>query len=164
MFEYGIITFDEETGFFKNFITVVAYDTEAGRLAYYSNRCGVAAEYCLTAPGTDLYLTALESDENNSFYAQASGTSFAAPIVTGAIAILKGAFPYLSGAEITKLLFVTARDLGDVGVDEVYGWGMLDLERATRPVGATFVPIDNNILSKSNFALNDTKLSLEEKI
>ncbi|MDD2839506.1 MAG: S8 family serine peptidase [Rickettsiales bacterium] len=136
--------YDSTTGYYKNFINVVAYDTSAGTIASYSNACGVTAQYCLTAPGTDLVSTSTADG-----YALGSGTSFAAPTVTGAVAVLKGAFPYLTGAEITRLLFVTARDLGITGVDEVYGWGMLDLERATRPVGATLVPIDTRIASLS---------------
>jgi hypothetical protein len=115
-----------------HFINVVAWDTESGSLAWYSNHCGVTKDYCITAPGSRI-------DVGTG--ATASGTSFAAPMVSGAIAVIQEAFPYMTAVEITKLLFATARDLGAAGVDEVYGWGMLDLERATRPVGAAMVPL-----------------------
>ncbi|MDR0741392.1 MAG: S8 family serine peptidase [Rickettsiales bacterium] len=114
-----------------HFINVVAWDTDAGALAWYSNQCGITKNYCITAPGSGIDVGTVA----------ASGTSFAAPMVSGAVAVLKEAFPYMAAAEITKLLFATARDLGAEGVDEVYGWGMLDLERATRPVGAALVPL-----------------------
>lgn len=114
-----------------HFINVVAWDTDAGELAWYSNQCGVTKNYCITAPGSGI-------DVGDRI---ASGTSFAAPMVSGAVAVIQEAFPYMTATEITKLLFVTARDLGAEGVDEVYGWGMLDLERATRPVGAALVPL-----------------------
>lgn len=146
--------YDSSTGYYKNFINVVAYDTSTDSIASYSNACGVAAEYCLTAPGTDLVST-----YTGNSYAAGSGTSFSAPIVSGAVAVLKGAFPYLTGAEITRLLFVTARDLGAAGVDEVYGWGMLDLERATRPYGTILVPIDTRI-SSSSIGLLDSAVKL----
>lgn len=119
-----------------HFINVVAWDSDTGALADYSNACGITKDYCITAPGTNL-------DTGKTF---ASGTSFAAPIVSAAVAVLREAFPYMSSPEITALLFATARDLGTPGVDETYGHGMLDLERATRPVGAALVPLDNNMM------------------
>ncbi|MFV0627175.1 MAG: S8 family serine peptidase [Alphaproteobacteria bacterium] len=145
---------------YKNFITVVAYDTDKNELASYSNQCGVAKNYCLTAPGTAMVSSGYENgDLSTDSNILVDGTSFAAPIVSGAYAVLKGAFPYLTGAEITKLMFVTARDLGDEGVDEVYGWGMLDLERATRPVGATLVPVDSRVDDR-NFTVASTSFKL----
>lgn len=64
-----------------------------------------------------------------------SGTSAATPIITGAVALLRQAFPTLSPAEIVGLLLDTARDIGESGVDSVYGHGMLDLARAFAPRG-----------------------------
>lgn len=161
----GTLTFyDESTGYYKNFISVVAFDTSNNSLAYYSNRCGIAKEYCITAPGSKLILSDF-NDVNNptTYYTIASGTSFAAPIITAAIAVIKGAFPYMTGAEITKLLFLTARDLGAEGVDEIYGWGMLDLEKATRPYGVALVPIDER-MELSSIPLSHTKLTLNNII
>lgn len=117
------------------FVNVVAWDNETGALADFSNACGVTAQYCITAPGTNL---------NNGFM-EIHGTSFAAPIVSAALAVIRQAFPYMTAPQITQLLFETARDLGQPGVDEIYGHGMLDLERATRPVGVALVPIDDKI-------------------
>lgn len=114
-----------------HFINVVAWDDNTGALADYSNACGVTMEYCITAPGTGI-----ATDDR-----VVSGTSFAAPVVSAAVAVLREAFPYMTAPEITHLLFTTARDLGKPGVDEVYGHGMLDLERATRPVGTELVPL-----------------------
>lgn len=119
-----------------HFINVVAWDSDTGALADYSNACGITQDYCITAPGTNL-------DTGKTL---ASGTSFAAPIVSAAVAVIREAFPYMTSPEITALLFATARDLGAPGVDEIYGHGMLDLERATRPVGAALVPLDNNMM------------------
>ena len=150
--------YDSSTGYYKNFIVSVAYNTDSDSIAGYSNKCGVAKYYCLTAPGTKLIVDTGSTVDITTD----SGTSFSAPVITGAIAVLKGAFPYLTGAEITKLLFLTARDIGDEGVDDVYGWGMLDLERATRPYGSILVPISTNItsskqsLSSSTIKLNST--------
>ena len=115
-----------------HFINVVAWDSTTGALAEYSNACGITSQWCITAPGTDI----------TNGITTASGTSFAAPLVSAAIAVIRQAFPYMSAPDITSLLFETARDLGAPGIDAIYGHGMLDLERATRPVGAPLVPID----------------------
>lgn len=125
-----------------HFVNVVAWDDKTGALADFSNACGTTMNYCITAPGTDLHSqkTSLTLD----------GTSFAAPIVSGAIAVIREAFPYMRATEITNLLFATARDLGADGVDAIYGHGMLDMERATRPVGATTIPISD----ESSVAIN----------
>lgn len=114
-----------------HFINVVAWDEATQSLADFSNACGETKNYCITAPGTNIQVGHLH----------ANGTSFAAPIVSSAIAVIKEAFPYMKASEITSLLLETARDLGAPGVDEIYGHGMLDMERATRPVGAPLVPI-----------------------
>ncbi len=119
-----------------HFINVVAWDDETGTLAQFSNACGVTKDYCITAPGTNISVG----------YSNANGTSFAAPIVSAATAVLREAYPYMTAEQITNLLFETARDLGAPGVDEIYGHGMLDLERATRPVGAPLVTISENVV------------------
>jgi len=58
------------------------------------------------------------------------GNSFAAPAIAGAAALLKQYWPQLGGAEISKVLLDTATDLGDPGVDQVYGAGLLNIEAA----------------------------------
>ena len=120
-----------------HFINVVAWDSTTGALADFSNACGVTMNYCITAPGA-----ALESPKSSILL---DGTSFAAPIVSAAVAVLREAFPYMQSGDITKLLFATARDLGDTGIDAIYGHGLLDMERATRPVGAATVPVSDTV-------------------
>ncbi len=129
-----------------HFVNVVAWDSTTGALADFSNACGVTMNYCITAPGTDL---------KSQSASKLNGTSFAAPIVSAAITVIREAFPYMKSSEITDLLFTTARDLGDTGVDAIYGHGMLDMERATRPVGATTIPLSNN----TNIAMQPTRIS-----
>lgn len=108
-----------------HFINVVALDN-SGKIASYSNLCGITQNYCIAAPG---------SGWNTDSQMYANGTSFATPVISGAIAVIKEAFPYMNATQITQLLFTTATDLGDVGIDSVYGWGLLNLEKATQPVG-----------------------------
>ena len=59
-----------------------------------------------------------------------SGTSFAAPLVTGAIALIQDRWPWLKDHpdDVAKAILESAQDLGEPGVDPVYGWGLLDIE------------------------------------
>lgn len=68
-------------------------------------------------------------------YDDAGGTSFAAPRVAGAAAIIRHKFPGLDGFQLKNLLLTTATDIGDPGVDEIYGHGKLDLNNALSPQG-----------------------------
>ncbi|WP_218075597.1 S8 family serine peptidase, partial [Burkholderia sp. CQ001] len=63
-------------------------------------------------------------------YGNLSGTSMAAPHVTGALGLLFERFPYLDSAQVRDVLLTTARDLGAPGIDDVYGWGLMDLRKA----------------------------------
>ena len=123
-----------------HFVNVVALDNY-GELAWYSNQCGITQNYCIAAPGS-----AWNTDAKDF----ASGTSFAAPVVSGAIAVIKEAFPYMSANEITNLLFTTATDLGEAGVDSVYGWGALNMEKATKPVGTPRIVLSNENIQPLN--------------
>ncbi|MCK7612261.1 S8 family serine peptidase [Roseibium sediminicola] len=113
-------------------VVVVALDANS-QIAPYSNRCGVAKEWCLAAPGggltTDSGIYSTFPEDQGS-YASENGTSMAAPNVSGAIAVLIEAYPAFTPAEILEALFLTAEDLGAKGVDEVYGWGLPRLDRA----------------------------------
>lgn len=60
-------------------------------------------------------------------YSTTSGTSFSAPYVSGALLLLKEAFPYLPGRELARALYNTAVDLGITGEDNTYGKGLIDV-------------------------------------
>lgn len=64
-----------------------------------------------------------------------NGTSAAAAIVSGAAAVVWGRWPYLKADRVADILLQTAEDLGDPGVDEVYGHGLLRLDQAMQPQG-----------------------------
>ncbi|MCU7797322.1 MAG: S8 family serine peptidase [Candidatus Thiodiazotropha sp. (ex Myrtea spinifera)] len=80
----------------------------------------------LVAPGSLIF----SADALPIGYNVVSGTSFAAPHVTGAIALLKSAFPTATVSQIETALYDSAADLGDSGTDDHYGYGMLDLAAA----------------------------------
>ena len=59
-------------------------------------------------------------------YRHLSGTSFAAPHVAGAMALLLSAIPTLTVSELEKALKQSAFDLGASGPDNNYGYGLID--------------------------------------
>ncbi|MEP9355920.1 autotransporter domain-containing protein [Xanthobacter sp. KR7-65] len=95
-----------------------------------SNRCGVAKDWCLVAPGVNIYSTT-----PNGTYKPLSGTSQAAPVVSGVAALVKEAYPWMTGHDLQQTLLTTATDLGASGVDEIYGWGLVNAEKAVRGYG-----------------------------
>jgi hypothetical protein len=113
-------------------IASVATDDD-GVIAPFSNRCGSSAAWCIAAPGVDVISTL------GAGVGSGSGTSFSAPLVSGALAVLKSRWPALSNAQILNIIFTTANKSGIYADTSTYGQGFLDLEKATRPVGATSV-------------------------
>ncbi len=153
----------------KNNVAVVAVDQE-GDIADFSNRCGVASEFCIAAPGVKVPLAipnnlfnSLTEKEKDNFnenvldyleshpteaYLSGSGTSFSAPHVSGAIAVLKELFKdNLSSVQILERLFNTANKEGKYSNKEIYGQGLLDLKTASSPVGSTLFYSGSNIYS-----------------
>lgn len=123
-------------------------------IAPSSNHCGDTRDYCLFAPGTNI-----RSTLNGGSYGIGSGTSFAAPYVTGAAAVVKAAFPGVSSEDVVDRLLLTAQDLGATGVDDVFGHGLLDLEAAMNPVGPVGLTIEGAVDEVSAY-LTDTSLLL----
>ena len=123
-------------------IAVVALKegTSGPEIADFSNRCGIAADYCIAAPGEDVRF-AYFGDQGRGT-AQWHGTSFAAPMVAGGLAILKQLFrDQLSNTALTARLLSTADDTGRFADRTVYGRGLMDLKAATSPVGVLDIPM-----------------------
>jgi hypothetical protein len=116
----------------RNLVIVAGSVGSSDNISSFSDRAGDAATHYLAAVGERVRAP----DASNTVYLW-SGTSFAAPQISGAIALLAQAFPNLTGAQIVDLLYRTARDAGTAGVDNVYGNGILDLTKAFQPVGTS---------------------------
>lgn len=112
----------------RNWLAVTAVDV-SGEIVDYANRCGLAAAWCLAAPGGDGEDAGIVSTVPlaQGGYDRSSGTSMAAPHVTGAVAVARQMFPAASGADLARFVLVTATDVGAAGVDPVYGWGLLNM-------------------------------------
>lgn len=113
---------------YSNAICVVATDSK-NLLASFSNIGGE-----LAAPGVYNYSTYL-----GSTYRYLSGTSMATPHVSGTAALLFSICTTCTSSEIRTLMRETAIDLGEVGQDILFGYGLIDLTSAvnklqTQPV------------------------------
>ncbi len=109
-----------------------ALDTNGASIASFSDKAGTGADYYLMAVGVDD-----RAPDNTGTQFLWSGTSFSAPTISGAVALMAQAFPNLTGKQIVEILLGSANDLGAAGVDNVYGHGALNIARAFQPVGAT---------------------------
>ncbi|WP_081737903.1 S8 family serine peptidase [Arthrobacter sp. H41] len=63
-------------------------------------------------------------------YAEWSGTSGAAPLVSGVAALIRSKYPELSAAQVVNRIVATAQDAGAPGFDTLYGYGVLDVDAA----------------------------------
>jgi hypothetical protein len=124
----------------NNVIIVGALGTatsEADAISYdfqsvHSAPASSSRENYLGAPGLYNAATYFRSDGIDKL----SGSSFAAPVVSGALALLAQAFPTLSAESLIKILYISADDLGIQGVDDVFGQGRLNIGRAFQPIGS----------------------------
>ncbi|MEI9423583.1 S8 family serine peptidase [Mesorhizobium sp. Cs1299R1N1] len=105
---------------FDGVIAVTATDASDG-LMPQANR---GAYVFISAPGVEMVAPSGAGSD------VVTGTSFAAAVVSGAIANLIHATPDRSANDIEKALAATARDLGPKGRDNDFGYGLLDLKAA----------------------------------
>ncbi|MBQ9045234.1 MAG: S8 family serine peptidase [Oscillospiraceae bacterium] len=67
-----------------------------------------------------------------------SGSSYAAPFVTGLAALLKERYPQMTKDDFAEILKQSSKDLGDAGYDTTYGWGLVQVPEAISTADAYF--------------------------
>ena len=110
----------------------------------------------LVAPGTDITSTYLDGA-----YAIVSGTFISCSHVAGVASLSLAANPTSSNVKVRKWLKATAKDLGEEGKDSLYGYGLIDAQRAALP-GASKMPPMIKILcpdDDSTYASTERNLS-----
>ena len=128
-------------------------EDSAGKITSFSNRCGIAADHCIAAPGSNLtvayfgdgrrdylrgydYSLGFHKADDGSYIYGGYGTSYAAPMVSGGLAVMKQLFrSQLSNTQLVKRLFHTANKTGFYANRDIYGQGLMDLGAATNPWG-----------------------------
>ena len=145
-------------------VVVAALGADDGAIADFSNRCGIAADYCIAAPGERVALAYFGPTEEGDVirgYSEGRGTSFAAPFVSGGLAIMKQLFrDQLSSEELVSRLFATADRTGIYADREIYGQGRMDLGAATSPVGVLEVPLAGGLATAASASPGSTGLRL----
>lgn len=110
------------------------------QLSSYSNKCGEAMDRCVAAIGSNV---TVKVEGNIEVFA---GTSSAAPQVSALAAMILSKWPQLTGVDAGKVIINTARDIGDPGVDAIYGHGLIDVKAALSPVDPT---LSNGVTASS---------------
>ena len=147
-------------------LVVVASD-ENGVETAFTNRCGVAAAFCVTAPGNRV----LAADAGTTGYVSLIGTSMAAPFVSGLAAALMEKFPNLTPAQIATRIKTTASlapltgalgetlaNDGTAAMEAIFGHGLVDSGAAAAQIGNLTYALGPDVsrgqdLSQSKLAL-----------
>jgi hypothetical protein len=101
----------------------------------------------VSAPGTNIFSTwdardpQLSLNGSTGNYNVETGTSMAAPMVAGLVALMKSARPDLTPDEVETILKGTARDLGSTGPDPQFGAGRIDASAAVRAAMSYVRPV-----------------------
>jgi subtilisin family serine protease len=149
MYDKGgwVVAAGGNTGVLENYtnnpyIISVAATTGSDALTYYS-ASGPYIDFA--APGDGIPTTFDQSQ-----YGWMGGTSVAAPVVSGIVALMYSANPSASPEQIYDALKKGSIDLGDAGYDYRYGWGRVDSHASVqyaRGISGDFVPPDTRITS-----------------
>lgn len=129
------------------FNKIARSSNKAGTVCYdYSNdktTCNSdyrVKDFYIMAPGQ--YVAA---PDKNGEYRVNSGTSMAAPVVTGAVAVLHQMWPHMKGDNLVKLILQTGnKDIPNYD-ENVHGQGLLDLDYATQPQGVIGIPTTGRV-------------------
>ena len=108
-------------------VIAVAGMEKAGDILWSGSITG--KETVVTAPATQLV------GARPGGYWRVQGTSFAAPMVSGAAALVRSRWPTMSAAEVVNRIVKTAKDRGSAGRDSEYGFGLVD------PTGALTIEV-----------------------
>lgn len=150
-------TYDPSIAAYGGWIAVTATGLETtgtleSRMADYADYCGVAAAYCIAAPGGN---TPVQGDPNptpfsgkingalsgtrnaeniytstdNDEYIGMEGTSMASPVVTGAVALVAEKYPWMTNRNLVATILTTATEAHN-DPSPIYGRGLLDVNRA----------------------------------
>lgn len=103
-------------------LTVGATD-RSGNVASFSSRSSFVD---VAAPGDEIPIASALGQN----WQIGSGTSFAAPIVSGAAAWLWTVRPHLDASQVSEIIRRSARDIGPTGRDAESGFGLLDVRAA----------------------------------
>lgn len=115
---------ENHTGNRADNVIIVGATDSANQMPSWSGR-GQRLDF--VAPGVNILST---TNAGNTSYGSSSGTSFATPLVAGLCGLIFSRNPGLSPAEVENILRASAQDLGAVGVDDNFGYGLIRADAA----------------------------------
>jgi len=118
----------------------------------------------LVAPGEGIRTTDLWFGSANVSFVTVNGTSFSAPHIAGAMALLLSGNPALTDVQLEDAIKQTAWDLGTSGPDNTYGNGFLDVERAARQLNILLPGPAGDVDGNGVLDLNDVLIELRAAI
>lgn len=105
------------------------------------NEAGNAKWWTVAAPSRNIYSSKVDVNTGAPLWGNSSGTSMAAPHVTGALAVLMDRYDQMDALQVRDVMLTTASHTnpdgskfegwtaGEGQVDVRYGWGMPDLDK-----------------------------------
>ena len=139
---------------YQNVLNVAATDQSDHKKA--NSTYGISIDVC--APGEDILSTWI-----GNTYVASGGTSTAAPVVSGAAAIVKSFFPSYSGIQIGEQLRATADNIDTVAFNAPWagklGKGRINLYRALTDTNVVSIVLTNSNVTDNNdnaFVVGDT--------
>ena len=117
----------------------------------------------VSAPGYNIYST---FNVDNRSYIDMSGTSMAAPFVTGTIAYLLSFNPTLKPDQLKTIIESTATDIGDPGWDEDTGYGLVNVKKAADILNGGIIPNSGSVYSTktAKISVKNTNLNYNSGI
>jgi len=140
-------------GCYPGVVSVAAVDVN-GQVAGFSSRCNAVD---IAAPGVNVMSTI-----KNANWASYSGTSMAAPSLTGSLAILKSLKPSVTKDELLNAVFSTAKCKVGNCPTNTYGHGVVDVEAACEALGISNCQDKFEIVDRSS--LNYPPMSCEQPV
>ena len=160
-------------------LVVNGSDATSSTVVRLGNQCGLAAKFCIFADGYQI--TSGVGGYNGSMYWSYNGSSMAAPIVSGGVALLSEAFPNHTPEQLVDRILATADNTFFTTTDTLtfangithgynseFGQGILDLKKALSPITSSMasnaILIGNsdfgNIFNARRFDLDSSQVQL----
>lgn len=143
------------------------------------NEAGYAKYWTLTGPGQNGNTANIKGDDQYGGY---SGTSMAAPFISGAFGVLASRYQDMSAVQVREVLLTTANHKNADGTDmegwanvnkttpaegevsDRMGWGVPDLEKGMYGLGQTLGKFDYNLRSELDVWSNDiSQVALDQR-
>lgn len=154
-------------------------DPDNYKLEANFNEAGYAKYWTLTGPGQNGNTANIKGDDQYGGY---SGTSMAAPFISGAFGVLASRYQDMSAVQVREVLLTTANHKNADGTDmegwanvnkttpaegevsDRMGWGVPDLEKGMYGLGQTLGKFDYNLRSELDVWLNDiSQVALDQR-